>query len=453
MSNEIYFKNVADLSRNELLKIYDSIPEKVYPCRIPVTDKKSLVLNILEFDENFVSHDKKYHFEKSSDGNFLTYLPNHNGPCDQKFAKSHHKINGEQIQAAKKAENLSALMASLSCDESDSDSLPGLFTGSSSSSSESDDAEKTILPKTPKQESKAKAQKMKKEGAENTQKPTRTKKPSRTKIPTPMAPVSQVSKLRVKPPRYDATIPIPSWLKNLEIYAHCSKLNDNEIITVALTSLLNESEGSHVIQSLEAEDLNDWSRFKTRLLSMLGKTNDFYKNEFRNYSRGSDSFGMCLSKLISLYKQGYDIKYLGDNDKLLIIERFCESQNSKIRELLMREKSTLTIENIATRAGEIEAAIPIRELNFNISAEEKTDSVRELTFQVKQMLKMNSEAQKESKSRKTSSGDRKKIDTTKLQGHCLSYQKRKKCRYNKNCKYLHSDNAPKEVIDYVKSIA
>jgi len=310
MSNEIYFKYVADLSRNELLKIYDSIPEKVYPCRIPVTDKKSLVLNILEFDENFVSHDKKYHFEKSSDGNFLTYLPNHNDPCDQKFAKSHHKINGEQIQAAKKTENLSALMASLSCDESDSDSLPGLFAGSSDSSSESDDAEKTILPKTPKQEPKAKAKKMKKEGAENTQKPTRTKKPSRTKIPTPMAPVSQVSKLRVKPPRYDATIPIPSWLKNLEIYAHCSKLNDNEIITVALTSLLNESEGSHVIQSLEAEDLNDWSRFKTRLLSMLGKTNDFYKNQFRNYSRGSDSFGMCLSKLISLYKQGYDINPL-----------------------------------------------------------------------------------------------------------------------------------------------
>ena len=451
MSGEIYFKNVADLSRDELLKIYDSLPEKEYPCRIPVTDKKSLVLNILEFDENFVSHDKKYVFQKSSDGNFLTYLPNHDGSCEQKFSKPHHKINGEQILAAKKAENLSALMASLSCDESDSDGLPGLQLSDTSSES-GDDANATIIHKTPKQKSRQKAENIKREEQESKPKMKKSKKATFTKIPTPMPPISQVSKLRVKPPKYDATIPIPSWLKNLEIYAHCSKLDDNEIITVALTSLLNESEGSHVIQSLEPEDLNDWSRFKIRLITMLGKTNDFYKNEFKNYSRGSDSFGMCLSKLISLYKQGYDQKYLGHNDKMLIIERFCESQNSKIRELLMREKSTLTIENIATRAGEIEAAIPQRDLNFNISAQEKDDSMRELTFQIKQMLKTNAETHKSSNSRKSRTGDRRKIDTSKLQGHCLSYQKRKKCRYNKSCKYLHSDNAPKEVIDYVKSI-
>jgi len=451
MSNEIYFKNVADLSRDELLKIYDSLPEKEYPCRIPVTDKKSLVLNILQFDQNFVSHEKKHVFEKSSDGNFLTYHPNHDGSCEQKFAKSHHKINTEQILAASKAENLSALMASLSCDESDSDGLPGLQMSDMSSETDSD-AEETIIPNTPKQKPEPRAPNIKREEKENKRKPRKAKKATSSKIPTPMAPVSHVSKLRVKPPRYDATIPIPSWLKNLEIYAHCSKLNDNEIITVALTSLLNESEGSHVIQSLEAEDLNDWSRFKIRLTTMLGKTNDFYKNEFKNYSRGSDSFGMCLSKLISLYKQGYDQKYLGNNDKMLIIERFCESQNSKIRELLMREKSTLTIDNIATRAGEIEAAIPTRDLNFNISAEEKADSMRELTFQIKQMLKTNAESQNAPSFRKTKPGERQKIYTSKLQGHCLSYQKRKKCRYNKSCKYLHSDNAPKDVIEYVKSI-
>ena len=96
----------------------------------------------------------------------------------------------------------------------------------------------------------------------------------------------------------------------MEIYGRASSLNDEELITTALSSLLSEEEGSHVISSLTDTELKKWSLFKKKLEDVLGHTRDHWKHLYENYSRGADSFGVAMAKLTSYYRQGYEIMEL-----------------------------------------------------------------------------------------------------------------------------------------------
>ena len=441
----MYYKHVEDLNKGELLVIYDNLEGKTYPPKIPISDKESICHNILALDKDFFVKNRKFVFEKSADGQFVRYFPQYQEDCqNQKFAQARYKIDTEKILASRNVENLDALITSLKIEN---ESVSG---SELSNDSPADSADETVI-QDGQEAPKPRKQKVKTEKTEPKDVPRfQNDRKFASHIPNKQfePKISRSSNLKVKPPRYDASIPIPAWLKNLEIYARCSNLSSSEIITVALTSLLNESEGSHIIQSLESEDMKDWGRFKDRLTCMLGKNTDFYKSEFKQYQRGSDSFGMAVSKLISLYKQGYDLTNLSENDRSIIIERFCESQNNKMKELLMREKSQLTLENIAKRAAEIEASIPKKEINFSIQAEDDEKArFRELVNKLYQKLD-----QSQSKHPKPGSkrSKRPKIDIEKLKGHCFSYTKYNRCKFAENCKYIHSDKVPADVLDYVK---
>ena len=56
----------------------------------------------------------------------------------------------------------------------------------------------------------------------------------------------------------------------MEIYGKISSLDDESLITVALSSLLSEEEGSHIIESLTNDELCKWTLFKHKLLDTLG---------------------------------------------------------------------------------------------------------------------------------------------------------------------------------------
>ena len=109
----VYYKVAEDLSRQELCRIYDSLPDKVYPCKIPISDKSSIVLNILDLDNAFFAPGRKFvfksqpgvvEFQKDNDGSNVEL---------QKFAKPHHKLNIAQIQASSTADSLQALISSM----------------------------------------------------------------------------------------------------------------------------------------------------------------------------------------------------------------------------------------------------------------------------------------------------------------------------------------------------
>ena len=45
-----------------------------------------------------------------------------------------------------------------------------------------------------------------------------------------------------------------------------------------------------------------------------------------------------------------------------------------------------------------------------------------------------------------------KIDLDRAQGYCIKYTNSKDCRYGSDCKYIHSNEVPKSVADYAKSL-
>ena len=449
---ETYFKVFEDLNRTELICLYDSLENKVYPCKIPVTDKASIILNILSLNSDFFDPlNKKFCFE--DDTQFIKFLDNAE-PDDsmlQKYAKSHHKNNLEDILASSEASSVSALLASLKVEESDNDE--NSENDSSDSSEDEDDANNTVVApvkrepvrksKTIKKENEGKARL--KIGAAKDKKVTHVSQQGRQ--------ITHGNTHRLKSPKYDSALPVSAWIRNMEIYGKVASLNDEELITTALSSLLSEEEGSHIIASLTDNELRKWNRFKDKLEDVLGHTRDHWKYLFENYQRGADSFGVAMAKLTSYYRQGYNISQLRQHDQELLVERFCKCQDDRMQELLLREKCNLNVSTIVKRANELERSIPKRENLFAISSPQSDNEkiTKQLKLLSEEFGKLKTEIAENGK-KKQQAKKRSKIDIDRAEGYCIKYINTKNCRYGSDCKYIHSTDVPKSVADYAKSL-
>ena len=454
---ENYFKKFEDLNRRELVLLYDSLPSKVYPPAHPITDKASIVINILQLKEDFFPYGKKFYFKESNDTGFLEYLHDHDpddqNQIDQKFAKVHHKMDIEMIKASKEATSMQELMTMMTFEsETDNESLPDLDFSEDENNDE--DADETVIPKGEKPkfgnikqemaQAKTKSRQQVPRGRSTTpHHESRSKATKRVKV----------SNARIKSPKYDSGLEITAWLRNMEIYGRVSKLDDEQLITTALSSMLGESEGSHIISSLTDSELRSWPQFKAKLEDVLGNTRDHWKFQFENYQRGSDSFGVAMAKITSFYKQGYNIKELRKHDEELLIERFCVCQDDKMRELLLREKANLTVSTIAKRANELHRSLPKRENLFAISTTENSEWMTQLNALKEEISKLKADHSQSRKKPKPKDNKKKsRIDLDRAQGYCIKYTNSKDCRYGSDCKYIHSNEVPKSVADYAKSL-
>jgi hypothetical protein len=450
---DTYYKTFEDLNRRELVALYDHQPAKTYPPKYPITDKSSLVINILALNEDFFPTGRKFFFKSSIDTGFIEYLHDYdtNGQdVDQKFAKEHHKMDIVMIKAGLEATSMQELLTTMKFEpETDNESLPDLDI----STDDDVDPNATVI----NNEQKPKPN-LKQERAEaktkNRQQATRGQTKSTFAEPRSKVKRVKISNARLKCPKYDLDLDISAWLRNLEIYGRVSRLDDEQLIQTALSSMLGESEGSHIISSLEDSELRSWPEFKAKLEDVLGNTRDHWKFQFENYQRGSDSFGVAMAKLTSYYKQGYGIKELRQNDEELLIERFCVCQDDKMRELLLREKANLNVSTIAKRANELYRSLPRRENLFAISTTSETSDllqqIKDLKEEFEKLKTENSQSQKKFKPK--DNRKKSKIDLDRAQGYCIKYTNSKDCRYGSDCKYIHSNEVPKSVADYAKSL-
>jgi hypothetical protein len=436
MSETYYYKLVADLSLTELLQLYDCLDNKHLPAHYPISDKKSVILNIFKLDPDFFTNDPKFVFKKNQKGE-IKYLKDHTEPCEQKFARKHQKVNLDKILALLKASSIAEVLAQQSdVEQSDLDS--------EQESDDGDDLNETVRqagPNIKKNKDSSKPQQSKSQ-----KRKTPNSSPKSTDDDT-----IRKSDYRVKAPKYYSSMPIETWLRNMEIFGKCSNIEDSKLITVAISNLLSGDAGANIIESLDDDEMVDWNLFKRNLISSLGQSDEFYKNQFHKYQRGSDSFGLCMANLKAYFKKGYKKTYLNDDNREAILERFINCQNPKIKEILKREKSLLTIENAAKRATEIEISIPTSENIFMAEATHaESPAILELCSLLKDQIKR-SEAASAPKARHTPKSQS-RVDSKKLQGHCIAFVKRQKCKKNDSCKYLHSDDPPKSVVDYIKSL-
>ena len=272
--SEIYFKSTLDLNKKELLHIYDALPGRQYPTAHPTTDKASVVLNILDYDRDFLKQIRNYCFEETDEG-ILKYLVDHKEPCIQKFAQERHRINPNKIYALVSAKDLSEILASDPFDEDD----------------EEDTLNQTVQP--------GNQFFLKAEGQTQTdlrpkgtaQQPKQTVTSAQNNLKS-FDKSSSSSDYKVKAPKYQQSVPIKTWLRNMEIFATCSNIAEDKLITIAISHLLSGDAGANIIESLDETEMANWNLFKKKLRSIMGHSREFYKDEFHKYQRGSDSFGL-----------------------------------------------------------------------------------------------------------------------------------------------------------------
>ena len=233
---EMYFKIIQDLSQRELLLLYNSLEKKVYPAHFPITDKQNVVLNIIKVEPKFFEDNEKFYFERNDQG-IVTYHKDFRGTCDnQKFARHDHKINLNKILTLMKAKSMEEILTTHSdIDETDL------------SSEEASDAEmeETMRPN------------VKKEQKPET-KSSKSKSGSRIPRPTQKPDYPRQSDYKIKAPKYQESMPIETWLRNMEIFGKCSQVSDERLITVAIANLMSGDAGANVIESLDDHEMKDW---------------------------------------------------------------------------------------------------------------------------------------------------------------------------------------------------
>ncbi|CBY13345.1 unnamed protein product [Oikopleura dioica] len=213
----------------------------------------------------------------------------------------------------------------------------------------------------------------------------------------------------------------------------CYNLSEEDIIKISLSQLLAEDSGTSLIESINPEERKNWKAFKSKLMAILGKDQEHFKHLYNTFQRGSESQAMALTNLIAFFKKGYKKTALDDADNSIVCEKFINAQEPRLRELVTREKSRLNFSNIAGRATELERSLFKKETIF--TAEETPIARSELAELCSQLKSFVSNAVKDQTITKNKKG---RIDTKKIEGHCIAFVKKGKCRFGSKCRYLHS---------------
>jgi hypothetical protein len=434
---DMYFKYFEDLSFRELLSIYDSLVDRVYPAPYPLTDKKSIVLAIVKVESGYFDDKPKFFFEKDEVG-AVKLLPFTTDCDEQKFAKSNHKINLTKILSVLTADSMATLIATVS-DIDDSDMTTDV---SSDESDENTQHDETIKPKVKMEDKKPSKSKIpiftkNKRSASNPRK--------KSKIGE-KAPVPKTKKTSgaLKPAKYDSSLPIDSFLAQMEGYQQCSNLDETDLIKITLAQMMNDETGISIRRALKPAEMTNWEDFRTKLTQILGRSKEWFRHQLRTYQRGSETCGVALAKITDWFMQAYDRTMLSESERDMVIEFFINSMDNRLKQLLNREKSSLTYDNVASRAAELERSMTsIQPQDSVFSSIDKSfleDQINMLRSEMKSAMTSGSQKKKEEKN------PRKRVDVKKMSGHCISYSKNKKCRFGSDCKYIHSDAPPSEVM-------
>ena len=279
--------------------------------------------------------------------------------------------------------------------------------------------------------------------------------------------------------RYEPTFGIEAFIRSVEAYGSANDMEDKNKLVAIAKSALNQSEDGLLIQDslLPAEDA-DWDLFKSKLLSILGRAPDYYRDFYRSFRRGTQNPGLAMSRLTQAYKRGFltSGNELSESDKKHVQLQFIQSLDNPLRGLVKAEESRLNFSNIAERAAELErcfgsgmdsaAALMFPGQTVQLVSAISEQSTQE-TVQIK-MIELLNTLTEQSKHQhaemmrivntnknnaENSHGNpgnrrhgRKDLSqiVSKLQGHCYQYVKYGNCRRDQ-CRYKHSDNIPEEL--------
>lgn len=246
---------------------------------------------------------------------------------------------------------------------------------------------------------------------------------------------------KMKTQRFDSSLPVENWISALELFRDCSGLSEENLITVSLTELLQEESGNSILEAISDNEKRNWTLFKLKLIQVLGKDREHFKHMFNTFQRGSESQAMALTKINAFFKKGYGKTTLDKADEELLCEKFIGSQEPRLRELLSREKSLLNLRNIAQRATELDRSFHKENIFTADENHGKQNSeVSQLCSQLKQLVSQAIKPEQKKAQKKKG-----RIDTKKIDGHCIAFVRKGTCRFGSKCRYLHSSEVPDNI--------
>ena len=274
--------------------------------------------------------------------------------------------------------------------------------------------------------------------------------------------------------KYEPSHGIEAFIRSVEAFAAANEVTDKTKWVAIAKSALNQSEDGLLIQDslLPAEEA-EWDLFKNKLLSILGRAPDYYRDFYRGFRRGTQKCGLAMSRLTQAYKRVYLAGgKLSSYDQCHIKLQFVESLDNPLRGLVKAEESKLTFSNIAERASELErcfgrsfqsdsaAAMMFPEGRVMManatSSQENTVQLR--LVELLNTLTQQSKAQHTEMLKMINCGPSTRPMSTPraqrinfralapiLNGHCYYFIKNNSCRNGSQCTFKHPNPIPEEM--------
>ena len=243
--------------------------------------------------------------------------------------------------------------------------------------------------------------------------------------------------------KYEADTEISRFLSCVESYAKANNIQTDEgKISITITCLNQTDEGALAVNILSEYDQSTWDLFKTKLISVLGHSPEYYKAQFQSFQRGTMRLGLALSTLTESFKRGWAIRRaLTTIESDMVKERFINSLDGPLKVMLKAETSKLSLDNILSRASELENCFTSDQLSVTNSISEKSpsstpDILTILSQNHKEMMQLQNKFLEAFSGMKNNSRNPKSRNYKALNGLCSSYVKGKDCTKG-NCRYRH----------------
>ena len=221
--------------------------------------------------------------------------------------------------------------------------------------------------------------------------------------------------------------------------------------------LTQSDEGALAIQLCD-NDKKDWASFKSKLISILGHSTDYYKSMFRNFKRTDNMrLGLALSTLTQYFRRGWGItnRELSPIESEMIKEKFISSLQSPLRVMLKAESNKLSLENILDRSAELEVCFSQENPESGaVNSIENPNNCNEILSSLKRsherMVELIESFKPMSKESPTPRKSNPEI-FRKLNGLCSFYVKGIDCPKT-TCRYKHEGQVTDEQREVVKDL-
>lgn len=274
---------------------------------------------------------------------------------------------------------------------------------------------------------------------------------------------------------------IEQFLSLIESYCDANDISlDLAKVKVALAALDASDHGLTLKESLVGDEKVKWDLFKNKLISVLGKDNEYYDELFTKFRRGILSPGLALAKLTLYYKKSFPSyrAILNDDDERKILRVFIRCLDQPIQGLIKAEEYRLTLATVANRVQQLERAFSLNQnpiinsISQPVQSEQIFEKIMNLELErSNQAMKIEQERSQQQKQLlstmnalvanmtvKEKFGDNKAVNNERknrfsgLQNYCLHYIIGS-CKYDK-CKFIHADRleVPKSVLETVERL-